>query len=139
MQRAADPAQIACATAETQALLDYVVANRRDARLGTDESVHERVWTLVRDGDVDSLALGALANAKCAGESPDALRHRHRFAIDPWGTAYWLHATEVSAGERTITVYSFGPNRRRDDDPDLESDNDAKSDDVVEVKVVLVR
>ncbi|MGI9075842.1 MAG: hypothetical protein ACR2G6_00760 [Gemmatimonadaceae bacterium] len=39
---------------------------------------------------------------------------RRRYALDPWGMAYWIRIERPVDGERRILVYSFGPNRRRD-------------------------
>jgi hypothetical protein len=41
---------------------------------------------------------------------------RRRFAVDPWGTAYWIRVRRAEEGT-VVSVYSFGPNRRRDDSP----------------------
>ena len=101
-----DPARVACATAELNAIAD---ALRADV-LGSS-SAHKRVWTLVGDDriDVDSLR-AQLSGAQCEGTTHAA---RRQFAVDPWGTAYWMR---IARGETiaTVTIYSFGPNRRRD-------------------------
>lgn len=39
---------------------------------------------------------------------------REAFAVDPWGTAYWLVSADEKTERRELVVYSFGPNRRRD-------------------------
>jgi hypothetical protein len=95
-----------CASAELQAIADALQADV----LGTSPA-HRRVWTFVGDErvDVDSLRV-RLAAVECRGAGHDA---RRRFAVDPWGTAYWMRITR---GETvaTVTIYSFGPNRRRD-------------------------
>jgi hypothetical protein len=53
-----------------------------------------------------------LSAASC-GTAPHTARRR--YAIDPWGTAYWIRYT---SGGKRLTVYSFGPNRRRDEGGD---------------------
>lgn len=101
-----DPARSACASAELQAIAD---ALRADV-LGTS-TAHKRVWTFVGDQRIQPDTLRAhLAGAACAGSAHEA---RRQFAVDPWGTAYWMR---VSRGDvfATVTIYSFGPNRRRD-------------------------
>lgn len=103
-----DPARARCATAELEAIAG---ALRTDV-LGTSPA-HKRVWTFVGDEriDVDSLR-GHLGAVDCVGAGHDA---RRKFAVDPWGTAYWMRITrgDILA---TVTIYSFGPNRRRDID-----------------------
>lgn len=101
-----DPARAACATAELNAIAD---ALRTDV-LGSSPA-HKRVWTFVRDERIDVDSLRAhLSDPSCEGTNHVA---RRRFAVDPWGTAYWMRITR---GETvaTATIYSFGPNRRRD-------------------------
>jgi hypothetical protein len=49
----------------------------------------------------------------CAGTDV-AAANRRRFAVDPWGTAYWLFADKNASNPPELVVYSFGPNRRRD-------------------------
>lgn len=102
-----DPARLRCAAAELAALAGIA---RADV-LGPS-SAHKRVWTLVREERLEADSVTArLAAVACEG----ANAARRRFAVDPWGTAYWMRITRE--GERlTITVYSFGPNRRRDMD-----------------------
>ena len=100
-----DPARLACAAAELEAL---VGAARADV-MGPS-SAHKRVWTLAREERLEADSVTArLAGVACDEES----RSRRRFAVDPWGTAYWMRITR-DGGSLTVTVYSFGPNRRRD-------------------------
>ncbi|MGH7637808.1 MAG: hypothetical protein ACREOK_09150, partial [Gemmatimonadaceae bacterium] len=101
-----DPERVACATVE----LDAIAAALRTEVLGSSPA-HKRVWTFVADDRIDVDSLRAhLSGAPCEGKSHAA---RRRFAVDPWGTAYWMRITR---GETvaTVTIYSFGPNRRRD-------------------------
>lgn len=104
-----DPARIACATAELAAIAD---ALQTDV-LGTSPA-HKRVWTFVGDGRIGVASLRArLAEVECAGGHHAA---RRQFAVDPWGSAYWMRITREDI-LATVTIYSFGPNRRRDIDP----------------------
>lgn len=106
-----DPALQDCARREIEAIAS---ALRRDV-LGDDEA-HRRVWSLVTEGRVDADTLSArLEPVVCEGVASSATRRE--FAADPWGTAYWLRAERGSDGEVIVTLYSFGPNRRRDLDP----------------------
>ena len=65
---------------------------------------------------------------------------RHRYGIDPWGSPYWLLIESTAAREWRVTVYSFGPNRRRDIDATPSDDRDdgqsrATSDDVAVTQI----
>jgi hypothetical protein len=103
-----DPARARCASAELEAI---GAALRADV-LGSSPA-HKRLWTLVGDRRVDADSLRAhLSGVVCDRAGNEA---RRRFAVDPWGTAYWMRITrgDVLA---TVTIYSFGPNRRRDID-----------------------
>ena len=101
-----DPARVACAVAEINAIAEAI---RADV-LGSSPA-HKRVWTFAGEERIDLDSLRAhLSGVRCDGGSHEA---RRQFGVDPWGTAYWMR---ISRGETvaTITVYSFGPNRRRD-------------------------
>ncbi|HET9454306.1 MAG TPA: hypothetical protein VFO66_08490 [Gemmatimonadaceae bacterium] len=103
---ARDPGLVACAASEAQALADAL-----RAELALAGNMHKRVWTLVDEQRVPAtLVRGALAGVPCESAGAD----RRGFAVDPWGTAYWVRARR-GAG---VSVYSFGPNRRRDDGGD---------------------
>ena len=98
-----DATLVACARTEAVALAD--VARLDLAGLG---SAHKRVWTFVDEGRLQGADVKrALAAAACGGAAEAS---RKQFAVDPWGTAYWIRVT----GDSGVTVYSFGPNRRRD-------------------------
>ncbi|HVE80188.1 MAG TPA: hypothetical protein VNA89_15085 [Gemmatimonadaceae bacterium] len=111
---ASDPAVIACARAEADALLhDLVEGGAVTPRLANVGSVHMRAWNAADDGYVDFGRLSRFARAACAEALPGAA-DRRRYAIDPWGTAYWVWTERRARGARPLHVYSFGPNRRRD-------------------------
>lgn len=106
----ADAASLACATSETAAL-----ATVAGPELSVSGAAHKRVWTMVQEERLDADALtAALAAVSCAGERDAG---RRSYFVDPWGTAYWVRVEPVEEG-RLVTVYSFGPNRRRDQDGD---------------------
>lgn len=109
----ARPSAVACAVEETRALLDGVLADTTSSLVQGDGSEHRRVWSLWRDGELSPAAGERLARAACAESR--GLARRRRYAVDPWGTAYWVRTETEPTGARRITVYSFGPNRRRDD------------------------
>ena len=101
-----DPALVSCASREADALA-------RAMRLDLEASgnAHKRVWTMVDEGRLPaSLVRDALASVGCPGGAA-----RREFAVDPWGTAYWARVTRTD-GPSKVSVYSFGPNRRRDPD-----------------------
>jgi hypothetical protein len=118
MRRAADPALIACARAEVRALVASVVGGGATDDLIESGSVHKRVWTSVQDDYLHESALRSLAGVSCPGEDPDDQASRRRYAVDPWGTAYWMATGSRREGARPVFVYSFGPNRRRDGEPE---------------------
>ena len=107
-------AELACATAELEALVDDIArGTAATGRLIGANSVHKRVFTAIEEGYVRGDRLTALEAVSCPadGDAPDRRRH----VIDPWGTAYWLR---LDRADRTLEfeAYSFGPNRRRDPD-----------------------
>ena len=105
-------AQVACARAEVAALRDALLRANPAVLVGGRQ--HRRLWSLWRDGDVDQSVLRALQQVSCPGDA-DAARRR-AFGVDPWGTAYWVRTgTADDDVSRRLEVYSFGPDRRRDE------------------------
>jgi hypothetical protein len=115
----ADGREVACARAEVAALLaDLVEGGAATEDLATMSSVHKRVWGSVASGYVDDSGLRRFRATPCEGGSLGSLAPRRRYAVDPWGTAYWMHVTrDPESDEQRFVVYSFGPNRRRDGEP----------------------
>ena len=110
--RGATPAQLACARAEAEALLeDLAFGAGATGRLIGARSVHKRVHTAIDEGYVNPRRLDSFAAAACAHDPAASARRSH--AVDPWGSAYWIDMDRDTAGIR-FAVYSFGPNRRRD-------------------------
>lgn len=109
-----DPALLACARDETQALAENLRASAPTSGLLGGRSIHKRAWTLAEENyvDADVVRLGATVGHCGPGDAGA----RRRFAVDPWGTAYWVRVTPRESAT-TIAVYSFGPNRRRDHEP----------------------
>lgn len=119
-----EPERVACATAEVQALADGLAIGGAQRDLVEARSIHKRLWTLRNEDYVDFNVLERrLADVQCGGKA-EAL-YRRRYGVDPWGTAYWVRTARD--GPTVATVYSFGPNRRRD----LDSDATHAGDDVV--------
>jgi hypothetical protein len=110
--RPADPARIAQAGLETEALTaDLGEIARRRGAAPTGCGLHKRLYTFVTEYEVAELeALGFAALAK-QGTDPE----RIRYFLDPWNSPYWVRdECEPLDGERSTFVYSFGPDRRRD-------------------------
>lgn len=110
--RGSGEAALACARAEAQAIADDLgYGEAATDRLAGARSVHKRVFTAIEDGYLVREGLERFRAVDC-GDDPDGARRRE-YAVDPWGTAYWLHM-ERSPDAIRLVVYSFGPNRRRD-------------------------
>lgn len=113
-RRDVNPARVACAQAEAEALLqDLLVHHAASPRLARVGAVHKRVSSAVKAGYVDWNRARGFREIRCEHDG-SAATARRRHAIDPWGSAYWLRADRPLDGQRRITLYSFGPNRRRD-------------------------
>ena len=105
-------AAVACARAETRALLADIASGVGDYPDLLDRNVHKRIFTAMEDGYVGP-RWPAYSAVRCVNESAQDAERRRRYLVDPWGMAYWVRARETGAGAR-VTVYSFGPNRNRD-------------------------
>ena len=106
---------LACADAELAALLDDIVhGDAATARLHGARELDKMIWQAQEHGELRVDRAERFAQAGC-GDSTDASAHqaRRRFAVDPWGVSYWV-AVEQTPSSRRVSVYSFGPNRRRD-------------------------
>jgi hypothetical protein len=107
----AKPEALACARDEATAL-SSAFAGQAQLENATG-SFHKRVWTAHEERRVDlTVARNALDVVSCGTDDQEG---RRRYAVDPWGTAYWIRFTP---DPQSLTVYSFGPNRRRDDGGD---------------------
>ena len=108
--RRAHPGNLEAARTEVAAL-------RRDfLDLGAKKAVsecgqHKRLYTLVRKADLRELEPGFFMSLTAQGLS----EVRSHYFIDPWNSPYWVRH-KCSAGRVRVTIYSFGPNRRRDSD-----------------------
>ncbi len=52
-------------------------------------------------------------------------KQRAEFFLDPWNTPYWVRDICARHGrQRSVMVYNFGPNRRRESDHDVISGDD---------------
>jgi hypothetical protein len=135
MRRVGDPALVTCASAEAHMLLSAVVDSSDTADgLRQGGSVHKRVWTSVQEGYLDESVLRSFDGVPCRGEHPDDQASRRRYAIDPWGTAYWVYTLPKRGGVRPVGIYSFGPNRRRDGEPGMDAGDDVTAAGELEVR-----
>jgi hypothetical protein len=112
LRRAASVESIATAHAEVDALardFTQVAAARGEAPTGC--GLHKRLYTFVNEYDVGELAGLEFASLAVAG----APWNRIAYFLDPWNSPYWVrdHCGR-KPGRRTVFVYSFGPNQRRD-------------------------
>lgn len=122
-RRAASPELLACARDEVRALSAEVASNAT-SRLRRMRRVHKRLRTAAQDGYVRGDASRALGAVSCRGIDLETATVRRQFLVDPWGTAYWVVAERETGAMREVVVYSFGPNRRRDDKAGLGGGDD---------------
>lgn len=106
------PELLACAHDEAAALVKVFAGQ---AQIENTRSFHKRVWTAHEEGRVDlGPAFAALEAVRC-GDAKGDHASRRQYAVDPWGNGYWIR---FGLEADSLTVYSFGPNRRRDDGGD---------------------
>jgi type II secretory pathway pseudopilin PulG len=125
---AESPAALACAERQARALLDDVAqGSAATPKLQQyREVLHKSVRNAIDDEYLNGTQLTAFTNVGC-GPTPT-------HTIDPWGMPYWIRVELPANGQRQITIYSLGPNRRRD-----LSTAPAGGDDVTVSRVVFVR
>lgn len=124
---AADPGgrNTACAEVESEALLrDLVTGEAALPPLATMSLVHKRVYTAAQAGYIDLAKASDFASAWCAPPASENAPVRRRFAVDPWGMAYWVVSRREPDGSRFVAVYSMGPNQRRDGEAGTGADDD---------------
>jgi hypothetical protein len=102
---------IACAQAEVSSLLTDITTSAGNIDLLAARSLEKRVWTAVVEREIDQRGLSGFGSTRCAGAIPSS---RRRYAVDPWGSSYWVRVEETPDGNANVEVYSLGPNRRRD-------------------------
>lgn len=109
----AHPGNIQAARSETEALKRDLLALAEEGDLPTRCGLHRRVYTWVTRAGADYLYAGEFAALAAQGLPEE----RADYFIDPWNSPYWVRHRCTSSRER-VTVYSFGPNRRRDSEPE---------------------
>jgi hypothetical protein len=111
--RGSGAAYLACAEAETAALLDDLTAGALDARVLSRGTEFKRLWAAARAGEVDLSRARAFMAARCEGAPAAGAAERRRFGVDPWGNPYHVAVERAGSGVQ-VHVHSSGANRRRD-------------------------
>jgi hypothetical protein len=115
-------AVLACVDAELAALADDVVAgDAATDRLREAHRIDKMIWQAHEHGELAVDRASRFRQVDCEVEQSDGgadggkltAEQRRRYAVDPWGVAYWVAVREGEEG-RELMLYSFGPNRRRD-------------------------
>ena len=104
--RSNEPGNIQAAQMELEAL-------RRDILDGAPQrcNVHKRLYAYDRRYGRGRLATGEFSRLVQQGLPGQ----RAAYLLDPWNYAYWIRDNcAKNEQKRTIYLYSFGPNRRRD-------------------------
>lgn len=129
----AAPQKTACANLEIRALAD-AVAGAATGRHERFSGVDKRLYTGIQQRYLKPEITQALLPIACPGVTKDP--DRREYFLDPWGQAYWIRFTRNSNDENfSTTVYSFGPNRRRDGGDEAVSDRD----DIVQTRILAPR
>jgi len=118
--RSAGAPAIACARSEVSNLLSDITRGAGSVDLLAATSLEKRVWSVISDSDIDAGRLSAFGSTRCAEAIPSS---RRRYAVDPWGSSYWVRVDESADGTASVEVYSLGPNRRRDETGAATSDD----------------
>ncbi len=109
--RVPDPQRLADAERELAALAsDFVATARERGHAPSGCDTHARLYSFVEEAPVPELR--RLSFAALAEQGAE--RERIHFFLDPWNGAYWLRDECDERGSRSASLYSLGPNRRRD-------------------------
>jgi hypothetical protein len=74
-------------------------------------AVHKRIYTFVKEYGQDHLKQGQFSEL---GHVEPGLE-RLEYFLDPWNSPYWVrHHCDPKLGRTILSLYSFGPNKRRD-------------------------
>lgn len=111
-----DPQSVACARTEVEGVLLGATADTAARDQLLDGVMHKRLWTAAQDGYLELADMRSFQEAGCVGPAGRNSQARRRYAVDPWGTAYWIKTVRTGDDDKRVFVYSFGPNRRRDGD-----------------------
>lgn len=110
------PERIACAKAEVQSLLYDIIHGgaATEKLLQYNGSIHRRIWVAENSGYLRGDHFSEFKATRCNGTTVHDEEARYQYGLDPWGLSYWFYIESLGNGEQRLTVYSFGPNRRRD-------------------------
>jgi hypothetical protein len=132
IERGRDVERLKCATAETSALLEDIVAgDAATKKVRGMNSVHKRIWTAGTEGYLERASASRFDAAQCVGSAAQNVGVRRKYGVDPWGTSYWVRFRKVGDAEQRVVVYSFGPNRRRDGKEDSMGEGEVGDDVIV--------
>jgi hypothetical protein len=139
-ERSGTPERIACAEAEVRALLDDMLTGgaTTEKLFNFTSPTHRRVFLAENRGYLDPTRFQKFNATHCTGSASTEADVRHRYAVDPWGLSYWIFFVPRSDGSANLTVYSFGPDRRRDSDEGRPGHSRSKDDDDISATGVLV-
>jgi hypothetical protein len=132
------PERVACAQAEVRNLLDDMLrggATTEKFELFT-LITHKRIFVAGNRGYLNPERFKEFVSTRCAGSDTEDTELRHRYAIDPWGLSYWILIKPLPDGSRSLTVYSFGPDRRRDSDAGTQTVDAIDNDDISATGIV---
>ncbi len=124
LHKSSDEAYAALAQAEVDALgKDFLAESQPDrSKYVTRCNLHKRVYTYVEKYRQSFLAQGRFSELTGQGLAEE----RAQYFLDPWNAPYWIRDNcDDHRRFRSIFVYSFGPNHRRDS-----SENELRADDV---------
>lgn len=138
-ERGGNPERVACARAEAEALLKDIVEGSaaRQKLLDIERSLHRRIRVAAESGYLDAGRFSRLGSVRCGPPAEEDAATRRRYAVDPWGLSYWFFVAKFDDGARALTIYSFGPNRRRDSDEGAPGRGSSIGDDDISATAVL--
>jgi hypothetical protein len=130
-ERRYTPERVACAKAEVQNLLEDLIYGKAvtEKLEKFDVRSHRRIFLAQTQHYLSGDRLTRFNATRCKGLMDPDTELRHRYAVDPWGLSYWLYAVRLPDGSFQLTVYSFGPNRRRDSAEGTPGASDSADDD----------
>ena len=116
-QRSAHAENIDVARLELAALKQDLRASKRPVRC----NIHKRLYAYVEKYRQVHLTAGEFVALTAQGLPEE----RAEFFLDPWNSPYWLRSRCGGTNrERTVFVYSFGPNRRRESSREMVIEDD---------------
>jgi len=115
LEHGRDASRMSCASSEVRSLVDDVAGGEAGTKkLWRMGRLHKRIWSSVKENYLVAEGLHRFQTVLCDGPSADSAELRHTYGVDPWGSPYWLLFEKQHDGLQKVSVYSFGPNRRRD-------------------------